>query len=176
MIKTNNCLFLFIDIQERLLNATFNKETLERKSKTLAKVAEILEIPILITEQYPKGLGNTIEGLNLQATILEKTAFNALREKDINQYIDNANLNKIIVAGIETHICVYQTVMALLAKGFDVTVVKDSCGSRLESEYNSAFEIMREAGAKVKTTEMVIFELLEDAKHPNFKEIQALIK
>ncbi len=176
MFNVENCLFLFIDIQEKLLQAAFNKDMLEKKCKILAKVREILDIPLVVTEQYPKGLGSTIEGLANGAVILEKTAFNAIKESDIELNISKTNKTQIVVCGIETHICVYQTVMALQKKGYDVTVVIDACGSRFESEYILAIDIMRQAGVKIKTAEMVIFELLGDAKHPSFKEIQTLIK
>ena len=83
---------------------------------------------------------------------------------------------QVLVLGIETHICVYQTILALLDNGFDVTVIKDSCGSRQEKEYLSALDCIRNNGAQIKTTEMVLFELLKSAKHPKFKEIQQLIK
>ena len=83
---------------------------------------------------------------------------------------------QILVFGIETHICVHQTVCALLKNDFDVTVIKDACGSRAESEYIAALECMKSNGAHIKTTEMVLFELIKTAKHPNFKEIQGLIK
>ena len=81
-----------------------------------------------------------------------------------------------IIMGIETHICVYQTATDLLDKGFNVTIVKDACGSRTETEYTNALECLKSQGANIKTTEMIIFELIKSAKHPNFKEIQTLIK
>ena len=83
---------------------------------------------------------------------------------------------QVIIFGIETHICVYQSVVALLELGYDVNVVVDACGSRSEFEYNRAINLMSEYGAKIKTTEMVLFELIKSSKHPNFKEIQSLIK
>ena len=78
--------------------------------------------------------------------------------------------------GIETHICVYQTVSDLLKMGFNVTVIADACGSRSEYEYNQCLNVMKSEGANIKTTEMILFELLKSAKHPNFKDIQNLIK
>ena len=90
--------------------------------------------------------------------------------------LKETNRNQILVFGIETHICVHQTVANLLEQGFDVTVVSDACGSRSEIEYQQALLCMKENGAKIKSTEMVIFELLKSAKHPNFKEIQGMIK
>ena len=84
--------------------------------------------------------------------------------------------NQIMLAGIETHICVRQTANALSEKGFDVSIIKDCCASRAESEHLAGLDIMKQEGCLIKTTEMVLFELLQSAKHPNFKDIQALIK
>lgn len=179
-LNRNNCLFLIIDIQEKLLNAVFNKEIVSKKSEILTKAFNILEIPTIITEQYPKGLGNTVESINLNLNnpknYFEKCSFNALAEENILNEICKHEKKQIIVIGIETHICVYQTVIDLINKGFEVTVIKDACGSREECEYLSALDIMKEMGAKIKTSEMVIFELLKSSKHPRFKEIQSLIK
>ena len=100
----------------------------------------------------------------------------ALTDKNLLSQIKQTGRSKILIFGIETHICVFQTVQALLAEGFDVTVIKDVCGSRTEFEYTSALDCMLNYGAKIKTVEMVLFELIKSAKHSNFKEIQALIK
>jgi nicotinamidase-related amidase len=167
---------LVIDVQEKLLNAIFNKDIVEKKAKILVKVAEVLGIPITVTEQYPQGLGETISEIKENATIFTKNSFNALEDKDLLNVIKNHNRNKIIIFGIETHICVHQTVENLIEQGFEVTVIADACGSRSEIEYQSALNFMNGKGANVKTTEMVVFELLKTAKHPHFKEIQALIK
>ena len=167
---------LVIDIQEKLLNAVFNKEVVEKKSRILVKVAEILGLPIAVTEQYPQGLGESIEGIKENAKTFVKTTFNALEDAELLNVLKETNRNQIIVFGIETHICVHQTVANLLEQGFDVTVVSDACGSRSEIEYQQALSCMKENGAKIKSTEMVVFELLKSAKHPNFKEIQGMIK
>lgn len=176
ILNQENCLMLVIDVQEKLLNAVFNKEEVEKKSRILAKTTEILNIPIIVTEQYPQGLGETIEGIKDSAKVFIKTAFNALNDESLVNDLKTYNKKQIIIFGIETHICVHQTVDALIENGFDVTVVRDACGSRSELEYQSGLACMKQNGANIKTTEMVLFELLKSAKHPNFKEIQALIK
>ena len=167
---------LIIDVQEKLLNAVFNKDIVGKKSRILVKVAEILGLPIVVTEQYPQGLGESVEGIKENAKTFVKTAFNALEDAELLKILKETNRNQILVFGIETHICVHQTVANLLEQGFDVTVVSDACGSRSEIEYQQALLCMKENGAKIKSTEMVIFELLKSAKHPNFKEIQGMIK
>ena len=177
ILNQEKTLFLIVDIQEKLLNAVFNKEVLKNKSVILTKVARILDIPVVITEQYPKGLGNTVEEIKsniFNATYFEKTDFNALTDDCLYKLLKDKE--QIVIMGIEAHICVYQTAMALLNEKFSVTVVKDACGSRQESEYENALEVLEKNGAQIKTAEMIIFELLKSAKHPNFKEIQTLIK
>ena len=169
-------LILIIDVQEKLLRATFNKEILEKNSKIIVNAASALDLPIFVTEQYPQGLGESIEGIKDNAQCFAKTDFNALADKNLLDSIKATGKSQIIVFGIETHICVHQTVDSLLAEGFDVAVVSDACGSRSEIEYNRALGVMEKAGAMVKTTEMILFELLKSAKHPCFKQIQALIK
>jgi len=180
ILKQENSLMLIIDIQEKLLNAIFNKDIVNKKSEILVKAFNLLEIPTIVTEQYPKGLGETAatlkSNLNNQTCYFEKNMFNALAEEDIFNKIKSFNKKQIIIIGIETHICVYQTVMALIEQGYDVIVIKDSCGSRSELEHNDALECMKDLGAKVKTTEMLLFELLKSSKHPCFKAIQSLIK
>lgn len=176
ILKQENCQILVIDIQEKLLNAVFNKELVEKKSKTLVKAASLLELPIIVTEQYPQGLGESIEGLKENAEIFTKTTFNALSDNCLLEKLAENERKQVLVLGIETHICVHQTVAALIEAGYDVTVVKDACGSRSEVEYQSGLACMKQNGAKIKTAEMVLFELLKGARHPQFKQIQGLIK
>lgn len=163
---------LIIDVQEKLLNAVFNKEAVKKNAEILAKSAEILELPVFITEQYPKGLGSTAIPIN--GKVFEKTSFNAIEDKSLLEELKGSK--NIIVFGIETHICVHQTVAGLIENGFDVTVISDACGSRFKEHYEAGLECMKANGAQIKPTEMVLFELLKSAKHPKFKEIQGLIK
>ena len=176
LLNQEKTLFLIIDVQEKLLNAIFNKESVKKEANILAEAARVLNIPVIVTEQYPKGLGQTIGNINDNAQVFEKTSFNAIEDLELLSEIKKSGRNQIIVFGIETHICVYQTVVALLDEKFDVTVVADACGSRAEREYNFGIDCMKRYGASIKTAEMVLFELLKSSKHPNFKDIQALIK
>lgn len=179
-LNTEESLVLIIDVQEKLLNAVFNKESLKKNADIIAKASKILSIPVIVTEQYPKGLGYTTEslkeGLGEGANFFEKTAFSALENLDIKQAVKSLGKKQIIVFGIETHICVNQTVEALTKEGFDVYVIKDACGSRDEAEYLAGLERMKDNGAFIVTTEIALFEWLKSSKHPNFKEVQALIK
>ncbi len=165
---------LIIDIQEKLLNAVFNTYNVRTNSEILAKAAELLELPVFITEQYPKGLGSTV--IPVIGKVYEKTAFNAIEDIKLLQDLKNSSNKKVIVFGIETHICVHQTVTGLIENGFEVTVISDACGSRFQEHYEAGLECMKANGAQIKPTEMVLFELLKSSKHPKFKEIQSLIK
>ena len=179
-LNLEDSLVLIIDVQDKLLNAVFNKEQVEKKSAIIAEAAKILGIPVVVTEQYPKGLGNTIpavkDALAEDTEIFEKTAFSALNNEEILEAIKKHNKKQILIFGIETHICVSQTTAAFRERGYEVSVIKDACGSRAEEEYLAGLERMKDNGAYIITTEIALFEWLKGAKHPNFKAVQALIK
>lgn len=176
-IETTNSVFLFIDIQEKLVNMLL-KNKCAKKAEILARLAKILGIKSIVTEQYPQGLGSTIAQVKYSlpdsAKFFEKTDFNALSTSGILESIGETK--NVFIFGIETHICVFQTALSLLEKGYNVFVVKDACASRETDEFKAGINLMEKEGAKILTTEMVVFEMLKSSKHPNFKEIQALIK
>ena len=180
ILNERNTQILIIDIQERLINAVYNKDKIEKKATILANAAAILGIPVIVTEQYPKGLGNTIQsikdGLGENAAYFEKTSFSVLENPAIASALDKSARKQIVIFGIETHICVSQTATALLAKGYDVTVISDASSSREECEHNAGLERIKENGGHVITTEIALFEWLKGARHIKFKEIQNLIK
>ncbi len=176
-ITAENCAFLFIDIQEKL-TAMLRKDKAAKKAEILAKTAKILNIKTVLTEQYPQGLGATIPQVKYclpdSAKFFEKTSFNALDTEGVKEAI--GDIKNVFIFGIETHICVFQTALALLENGYNVFVVKDACASRETDEFKAGINLMEKEGAKIMTTEIVIFELLKSSKHPNFKEVQLLIK
>lgn len=174
MLDCQNTSVVCIDVQEKLVNMLKNSEQIAKNAQILMQASNILKLDAIITEQYPKGLGTTIESIKSIADfkILEKTSFSAFEVLE-----SNCNLKEnVIIFGIETHICVYQTVMDLLKKEYNVYVIADCCASRNELNYLSSLELMKQSGAKVATLEIALFELLKTSKHPNFKEIQVLIK
>ena len=180
ILNIEDSIVMIIDVQEKLLNAVFNKASLEKKATTIANTAKILGIPVIVTEQYPKGLGATVESLKEalpeNAQYFEKTAFSALENKEVIEALKNSGKKQVVIFGIETHICVSQTTNALIQEGFEVSVIRDACGSRSELEYSAGLGRMKDNGAHVLTTEIALFEWLKGAKHPNFKEVQTLIK
>ena len=176
MLNQDSCAFLIIDIQEKLLRSVYNADEVLKNSVILAKAGRELGLRTLVTEQYPKGLGTTVEALRaeIDGQFFEKTAFSALECKELYEALDG--VKDVILFGIETHICVYQTACALLEKGFDVTVAVNACSTRDEFEHLQAVENFRQMGVSAKTVEMILFELLKSSKHPSFKTVQGLIK
>ncbi len=176
-INTENSAFLFIDVQEKL-TAMLRKDKAAKKAEILAKTAKILNIKTVLTEQYPQGLGSTIPSVKYclpdSAKTFEKTSFNALDTDGVKDAL--GDVKNVFIFGIETHICVLQTALALLQNGYNVFVIKDACASRETDEFKAGINLMEKEGAKIMTTEIVLFELLKTAKHPNFKEVQLLIK
>jgi len=178
-ITEENSAFFIIDIQEKLINMLKEKikENCKKNSKILIQTAKELNIKTIVTEQYPKGLGETITEVKEQfftgLDIFEKTEFNALSPEIKEKIKDKKN---ILIFGIETHICVFQTVINLLKENFNVFVIKDACASREKEEYKTSLNLMEKEGAKIITTEMVLFALLKSSKHPKFRDLQALIK
>lgn len=179
MINADNLLILIVDIQEKLLKM-LAEDKISDKAVKLLQAAEILGIPAVITEQYPKGLGKTPEKIRDQfrpgMVIFEKTSFGAMGEKGFRELIAGFKKAKILICGIETHVCVYQTAAELIQEGYKVEVIKDITASRSEFEFNTGLEKMKQLGIKVTSLEIALFELLRTSKHPKFKEIQGLIK
>lgn len=179
MLEKNESLLLVIDVQDRLVKA-LDKHVVVTRTETLLKAAKILEIPTIATQQYPQGLGLIVDtvkqNFSPDTKIIDKTAFSAVKEKGFMDVLKSFNKKQIVICGIETHVCVHQTAADLIEEGFDVYVVKDACASRSKYEFKQGIERMQANGAKISCLETVLFEWLENAKHPNFKEIQALIK
>lgn len=179
LLNTDNAVLFVIDVQDKLVGMLKNSEEIAKNNYVLTKAAKILGVPVVLSEQYPKGLGSTIFDVREQideAFVFEKTSFSALAEDNIKSYLAGLNRKNIVLTGIETHICVYQTALALLEEGYNVYVVKNATSSRNSKDYKTALELMRDFGVKLTCVETVLFELLKSSKHPDFKEIQALIK
>lgn len=168
-----------IDIQERLLPAIFEGERVVRNTVRLIKGAGALGIPVLVTEQYKKGLGATTAAVTAEIAdlpLMEKVAFSACGAAGFEKALKSKKISDVILCGIEAHVCVSQTCLDLLDKGFRVFVVVDAMSSRTTDNHFIAVERMRSAGGVVVSTEMVLFELLEKAGTEEFKQILALVK
>ena len=179
MLNKENCIFAIIDVQDKLVKAAKGGESLAENVSKVAKAAQILDIPVIITEQYPKGLGATVAQVKnalSNAKLIENTSFSAMNEPEFENELVNIGKTQILICGIETHICVLQTAADLLSKGYEVYVLKDGVSSRKEFENDTGIELLKQYGAKITCTEIVLFEWLKTSKNPNFKQIQALIK
>lgn len=179
-LKKEESLMLMIDIQEKLLPSITGKEVIEKTGTGLLKCSEILDIPLLYTEQYPKGLGETVKPLAdlipSASLYLSKTHFCCNLEPGFEELLGKTNRSQIILFGIESHICVLSTILELLKTGFEVAVVADGCGSRDRANHELAMKAMSDAGALVIPKESVIYQLLGKAGTPEFKAILPLIK
>jgi len=174
LLDSNNCIIIGIDFQEKLVNMLDRGEVAVKFEKLL-QAAKILNLPTILTEQYPQGLGATIFDTK-DLTVLEKRSFSAMQEAYFREQLTKSGKKQIIIGGIETHICVHQTVAELLNVGYEVFVVNDACASRKNMEHETGLTLMQTNGAKITCLEIVLFELLRTSKHLHFKEIQALIK
>ena len=172
LLARDRAALVVVDVQEAFRPYPTFAEVAASCAK-LVQAARILEIPRLATEQYPRGLGATAPEVGLQdEPRIEKTVFSAARADGFD--LDGAE--QAIVCGIETHVCVSQTVHDLLARGIEVHVPADAVGSRHQIDYDRGLERLEDAGAVVSTVEAVLFELLGRAGTPEFKAVQSLIR
>ncbi len=178
MLNIGTSVLVIIDVQEKLVNATTNGMITAKNMAKLAKAANILKVPTIITEQYPKGLGKTVNDIELtnNTELIEKTSFSALLDAEFAEELQSLNKKQILIGGIETHICVLQTVADLISEGYEVFVLKDCCSSRKNLDNDTGLELMKQYGAKITSTEIALFEWLKTSKHESFKDIQSLIK
>lgn len=173
---------LIVDIQEKL-SAAMDAKVLDKVVKNtgiLAEAAAALNVPVVRTEQYPRGLGPTLPALAVKLpadnVAVDKTCFSSCRAAGVEQALDNDNRNQVIIAGMEAHVCVLQTAFDLLNKGFTPFVVADAVVSRTSDNYKNALYRMQQAGVIVTNTESVLFEWLGDARHEQFKALTKLIR
>ena len=171
LLARDRAALLVVDVQEAFRPyASFS--AVAQGCARLVQGARVLEIPTLVSEQYPQGLGHSAPELDLQGEPrIEKTVFSAVRADGF----DLEGRDQVIVGGIETHVCVSQTVHDLLSAGVEVHVPADAVGSRHELDHERGLERMQRAGATVSTVEAALFELLERAGTPEFKAVQKLI-
>lgn len=179
LIDKDATALLVVDIQARLAPAVQDAERVLARTRLLLEAAGRLAVPIVVSEQYPRGLGHTDERLGPlppQAVVLGKTSFSCLREPRLRDHLDRLGRGQIVVCGMETHVCVLQTALDLRHSGRDVFVVADAVASRAESSRRLGLERMRDRGVDIVDSEMVVFEWLERAGTDVFRELIALVK
>lgn len=185
-IKAQSSFMIMIDIQERLMPAIFNKDEVIKNAVRLLTAAKELSLPLIVSEQYPKGIGSTLPELKELipdgTSIISKTEFSCCEAADFDDAFLNLRFNEgkkdtAVLFGVETHICVLGTAMTLLEKyNLNVVIAADSCGSRTEKNHELALEAARSLGCLVVPTETVIYHMLEKAGTPQFKALLPLFK
>jgi len=176
-LSPENTTALIIDLQERIVPAMNERERLIRRSRFLLSGLGVFSLPIVLTRQYPKGLGDVLpEILEVasNATFFDKTTFSCLDDKATRDYFSLDSRPNVLLAGIETHICVLQTALDLSALGKNVYLVADCLSSRDAFDAQIALDRTVRAGATLTTSESALFELTRDSKSPQFKTISKL--
>ncbi|WP_374663105.1 isochorismatase family protein [Ramlibacter sp.] len=198
LLAADDCQLVLVDYQTRLMPAIHGGDEAVRNAVRLAQAARLLGVPLWATEQNPAGLGPTVEALRplVEGRVIAKTAFGAAElllprlqpaarppqgnarslPRHLQKAVPAPARETLLLAGCETHVCLLQTALGLLEAEVDVWVVTDASSSRTERNRDAAFDRLAAAGAELVTTEMVVFEWLRDATHPNFREALALVK
>jgi nicotinamidase-related amidase len=179
ILKREETALLIIDIQEKIFRVMLNPEMIIQNTIKLIEGFKILDSPIFATEQYPKGLGETetrIKEALKNVVPIQKMTFSCYGAGDLFEILNYRKIKRVVVAGIESHVCVQQTALDLLANDFQVGLAADACSSRKEVDYSMALERMRKAGVIVTTTEAILFELLNVCGTEEFKKISKIVK
>lgn len=179
MLEIEKTLLVVIDVQERLLRVMHEKEALVANTQKLIKGLQVLGVPVLVTEQYPQGLGPTmpdIAGLVPEFHPFAKMCFSCWENDEFRTKFEQFNRKQVLVCGIEGHVCVYQTVRDLAARGYETFFVADAISSRTAENRLLSFDMMKQCGGLITGTETVLFELLKAAGSDSFKKISQIVK
>lgn len=186
LLSSDNAVLLILDVQERLAAAMDRRDEVAGTAQFLAAVAGIVGVPVVVTRQYPAGLGDVEPALADALTALEadglsvaradKVAFDCFREPTFRDAVDTIGRRQLVIAGMESHICVTQTAITALAEDWDVHVVEDGCCSRNERSHRGAMARLQAAGAVITCAESAAYELVGEAGTPQFKALLGLVK
>jgi nicotinamidase-related amidase len=179
MLEADHTMLVVVDIQDRLANVMHEKELLFENARKLVKGIRVLNVPVLWVEQNPQGLGPTIpEVAELLSDVqpISKVCFNCCRNDHFLEALHALDRRQILIAGIETHVCVYQTAVDLADRGHEVQVVTDAVSSRDVRNKELGLEKMRDSGVGWTSVETALFEMLKVAEGPQFKEMLAIVK
>lgn len=179
-LQSENTVLLIVDVQEAFRDPIGNFAVIAANIARAVRGFDILGLSIIVTEQYPKGLGPTAEEIRFslpdEFEPFEKMTFSAFGSPDVRIKLEGTGAKQIVLCGVETHVCINQSAHDFVAAGYDVHLLTDCVGSRFESDKIAGLEKMRSSGVITSSVEMALFELMGDAGHEKFKEIQALIK
>ena len=178
-LERQRAALVVVDVQEAFRPAVIDFDRVARNVGVLVQGARTLELPVLVTEQYPKGLGKTVPEVadHLDGVEpIEKVCFSAVAADEFAHKLEHTSRSQVLLCGIESHVCVNQTAEDLLARGIEVHVAQDAVSSRTVENSSLGLHKMEQAGAVRTSVETVLFELLRAAGTPEFKEVQALVK
>lgn len=173
LLNKEDSLLVLVDVQEKLTPAVLDSHSLIARCEWLLKLATRMSVPVLVSEQYPKGLGHTVTPLNSYGGKhrIEKVSFSCMQAADFIEKLRAFKKNQFLVIGIEAHVCVLQTAMDMKSAGYDVYVVVDAVSSRHPTDLKYALKRMKKEGIHLVTAEMVFFEWLRQAGTPEFKAL-----
>ena len=176
--KRDEVAFVLVDIQERFLPVIHNIKTVIDNANKLVSGASILKVPLIVTEQYPKGLGRTVDEIDLDAGqgIIEKTSFDCFGCDDFARKLEKLGTKSLVIFGIEAHVCVLKTALGAVARDYETHVVADAVSSRTEENKILALERLRQSGVFAVSTEMILFQLMDRSGTDEFKAISKLVK
>ena len=180
ILDKDKAVLIIVDLQEAFRFPINDFAQIAARTSTVVRGFQILNVPIIVTEQYPKGLGRTAEEILLSLPgdfeVVEKTAFSSCGASAFMEKLRETGASQIVLCGLEAHVCINQTAHDLLNEGFDVHLLIDCVSSRFSHDKETALLKMRISGVVPSSVEMALFELMRDARHEQFKEIQELIK
>jgi nicotinamidase-related amidase len=179
-LDAEKAVLVVIDVQERLVPAMPEDIYLRLRNTVamLVEVAGLLGIPVVTTEQYPKGIGHTVPELAAACneTVIEKVSFGCCGEPTFLKALKNTGRTQVLITGMEAHVCVYQTVLGLLEDGYYVHLIRDAICSRNKTDYLAGVANSGQAGAVVTTAETVMFQMLQESTHEQFRAVSKLVK
>jgi len=178
LLARDSTALLVVDLQEKLVPTIESADQILANSNKLLQAASILEVPVLVSEQYPSGLGKTVDSLDVSqaAVVAEKTMFSCRGCPEIIDFLEQKAIRTVLICGIEAHVCVAQTAFDLVAMGLQVHIAIDSVGSRSKIDCDTAISRMNLHGIVTTTAEAAIFEWCETSSADRFKQISSLIK
>lgn len=180
LLPREGTVLVLVDAQERLVLATPAPiwREVRKNIRILLEASQILNIPVIVTEQYPQGLGPTVRELQgpWYDTTIAKTTFSCCGEENFLNLLKEKHARQVLMVGMESHVCIYQSALALLHRGYPVHLATDAICARRKKDHQIAMYNANQAGATLTTVETALFQMLKDSKAPEFKEISALVK
>ncbi|MEE9151122.1 MAG: hydrolase [Thermoplasmata archaeon] len=179
ILNRDNAVLIVVDVQEKLLPYVADKEKVTENLRLLIRFADIMDIPIVLTEHYPKGLGVTVPKIKevlKEYEPIEKVIFSCFGSEKFKSKLKELGVKRLMLSGIESHICIEQTSLDAVSQGYEVHVIADAISSRTPRNLEIGLEKMRQFGAVISSTEMAMYEIMERADTKEFKEVLKLVK